>query len=132
MHDNADNARARRAQARRATVVDVTDGAGMFLDLLAGLVGNEGLSRKASETVAVETPSASAMVDSFIFWAKSPPQNGPCRCWKRRHGLDRRGATVRPANGYAIAVIELEAFSIGRAPKSVSWFPSKMRVKTKS
>jgi hypothetical protein len=34
-----------------------------------------GLSRSASETVAVETPSASAIVDSLIFCASAqPPQ----------------------------------------------------------
>jgi len=42
MHHDADNAGTRGAQARSATVIDITDGAGMFLDLLAGLVGNEG------------------------------------------------------------------------------------------
>jgi len=91
-----------------------------------------GLSRKASETVAVETPSASAMVDSFIFWAKSPPQIGPCRSRRRSRNLTRQDATVRPANGYAIAILELEAFSIARNLKSVSRFPAKMRVKTNS
>jgi hypothetical protein len=39
-----------------------------------------GLSRKASDTVAVETPSASAIVESLIFCASSPspavPQPG--------------------------------------------------------
>jgi hypothetical protein len=30
-----------------------------------------GLSRKASDTVAVETPSASAIVDSLIFCASA-------------------------------------------------------------
>jgi hypothetical protein len=28
-----------------------------------------GLSRRASDTVAVETPSVSAIVESLIFWA---------------------------------------------------------------
>jgi hypothetical protein len=32
-----------------------------------------GLSRRASETVAVETPSASAIVDSLIFCASVQP-----------------------------------------------------------
>jgi len=36
-----------------------------------------GLSRSASETVAVETPSASAMVESFIFCASAPSLPAP-------------------------------------------------------
>ena len=39
--DDADDARARGAQARRAAVVDVADGAGMLLDALARGVGDE-------------------------------------------------------------------------------------------
>jgi hypothetical protein len=35
-----------------------------------------GLSRSASETVAVETPSASAMVDSLIFRVRGPLRKG--------------------------------------------------------
>jgi hypothetical protein len=38
-----------------------------------------GLSRRASETVAVETPSASAMVDSFIFCASASSE--PPKAW---------------------------------------------------
>jgi len=36
------------------------------------------LSRSASDTVAVETPSSSAMVDSLIFWPRNlPPPTEP-------------------------------------------------------
>ncbi len=40
-HDDADNARTRGTKARRPAVIDITDGARMFLDLLTGLVGNQ-------------------------------------------------------------------------------------------
>ena len=38
-----------------------------FVVLVTALVAASGLSRKARETVAVESPSASAIVESLIF-----------------------------------------------------------------
>ena len=41
VHDDADDARARGAQAGGAAVVDIADGAGMFLDAVARAVGDQ-------------------------------------------------------------------------------------------
>jgi hypothetical protein len=68
VHDDADDAGARGAQAGGAAVVDIAERAGLFLDLVAGHApATSGLSRKARDTVAVEMPSVSAMVESLIF-----------------------------------------------------------------
>ncbi len=74
VHPHRDHVGAGGAQARRGAVVDIAERAGDGLDLLPVDSATSGLARRASDTVAVETPRVSA-----ICCRVTRPPGGVCQ-----------------------------------------------------